>query len=182
MKKYLDTLDNSNRVKLIQEFNLINKKNKFNLLNNLQNHLIKHKIEDNIGLLNNIINKINLYFNCKANIQYINKSLNEIILPYLYNTRNIKEKFDNYVINLNDIDNPVYNDKNIYYINDINDINNNCIQFLRNTECSFIIDLNIENINIRIIHILDYKYYNDIFTDDYLIKIWTVLNYKSIFI
>ena len=173
---YIENQNKNNRFKLINDFLQINKQNKFSndkFTKYLQIHLHKYKI-NNFNLFNNIKKKISKFFNTNINIEYNLEDIDDFI-------GSAKTKL--ILVNLNKIKILKLDSYYVYYINNIDTISIEHINFLKNNDVKFVIDFNskLHNINnLRITNLYDNN--NTIPTDDLLINFWCVLNYNCIFI
>lgn len=171
--KYIDTLDKKNRFKLVKRFKLLKDNSSGIIHSKLSNHkftssfqkfLLKEISSNNFKylLLNDLLNDIGRYFNCKVYIQYQNRDLPNVL--------NLKDDF-------------TIKKDTIYYLKNIDDINCNQINFLRHNNASFIIELNSNLHNIKKFRILNIKNsYNDNLDENEIINLWSILNYNSIFV
>ncbi len=198
-----------NRVLIIKEFQNYLSNNKVNTIifstdkktRFLQKHLIKYhnKLNKNY-LMNDLIIRITQFFNKKIVIDLISNDIECLIISYLYkNFKSIKyntndiNKFPNIS---NDYDFYIYeldgntkikldNKKYIFYINNLDNMTEFNLLFLKKNNYPFIIDLksNLHNLNMhRIFYLPNYKKYS-IDIDKYdLIKLWSVLSYNKIII
>ena len=204
---YINSLKKNNRISIIKEFELLSssKYSEYTKRSNnphtkyLQNYLQNNC--DNCSkkkIFDSLTNDISVFFNSKIKIQSSKIKLDKIIIPYLLlkfntvkyysNDLNLLEKYsinyDFYIFNMN-LDDDLINQENIiYYINNIDTISNDNIQFLRKNNKPFIIDLNskIHNLSgFRIINFPEYDIDNHIFDLREIINLWSVLKYNNIF-